>query len=141
MIVVRKNSHLNIAVVRRSAGANVVRRLAYQGSYNARYIGDSYDYAAEADVHVGQVVLAPPGASQRLVAGPMLDEQRNLVAPGGFQTAVLKSEKRRDSQEVRTADIAIPRAVPSRLELLVAAWALLPLTKLVGRVLETWEIF
>jgi hypothetical protein len=121
----RQNTHLNIGKVKRSEGFNIAGRLAYQGSYNTQHVGKRYSYASQSICHQGTVILAPVGTSPRLTARGQLDADRRLITPSGFQAAVLASERRCDSQEARTLNIAIPRAIPQGLELLSAAWALL----------------
>lgn len=111
-------SYIHFAIIQRAKGYTALARLGYQtcGSVNDGFRRVSYRaYAAH---HLGGAVLLPKHAPAELA---------DLLE---FVAAVGLRENRRDAQEGRIVDFAIPRAVPSELLLTVAAFVLLPFVDL-----------
>jgi hypothetical protein len=110
--------YIHTGVIQRAKGYTALARLAYQtcGSVNDGFRRVSYRaYAAH---HLGGLVLLPRHAPAELA---------DLLE---FVAAVGLRENRRDAQEGRIVDFAIPRQVPPELLLAVAAFVLLPFVEL-----------
>ena len=110
--------HIQTTIIQRSRGHTALGRLAYQA---CEYFDDGFrkaDYLPFSDAHLGQVILLTHGAP------PEFAQAEN------FLMAVAFREQRKDSQEGRALDFAIPRAVPDHLLLAVAAFTVLPFAAL-----------
>lgn len=105
---------IHFSVVQPSKGYSAVRRFAYQTCSTATDRFGRIDYRHYADYRVGGGVLLPMGAPAEFA------EWENFYEIAAFR------ETRRDGQEGRILDFALPRAVPRELLLPLAAFALLP---------------
>jgi hypothetical protein len=97
---------MRVAVIQRSKGGSLLRRSAYQSC--TRVVtpeGRVFDWTAarHANGHVTSFMIAPPGS-------PEWTTNREQC----WRKALAK-ERRRDSQEGRTLEIALPRALPAHL--------------------------
>lgn len=107
-------SSIHFSVVQPSKGYSAVRRFAYQTCSTATDRFGRIDYRRYASYRVGGGVLLPTGAPAEFA------EWENFYGIAAFR------ETRRDGQEGRILDFALPRAVPRKLLLPLAAFALLP---------------
>ena len=112
-------SHIHFGVIQRSKGQTALARLAYQRcSRCSDPYGRHADYRGDLEWHKGTAILIPSGGTPE------------YSDPTEFLLAVIHQESRRDAQEGRTIDFALPRSVPEGLELAIGAWALAPLVKM-----------
>jgi hypothetical protein len=112
------NCHIHTGLIQRSQKRTALGRLAYQ---SCDYFDDGFrkaDYRPYSDAHFGHVILLPDGAPPEFAQAE------------DFLMAVAFREHRKDAQEGRTLDFAIPRAVPQHLLLAVAAFAVQPFAAL-----------
>jgi hypothetical protein len=106
--------YIHFGVIQRSKGYTSLARLAYQ---TCAFVNDGFrrmDYWRYAAHHLGGLVLLPRHAPAE------------LADLGDFVMAVASRETRRNAQEGRIVDFAIPRQVPRELLLAVATFTLLP---------------
>lgn len=113
-------SHCSIhtRVIQTSKGDTAAVRFAYQTCSTADHLFGHVDYRCYAPYHVGGSVLLPMGAPEELAEWKI------------FSKAVISRETRRNAQEGRVLDFALPRGVPRELLLPLAAFALLPFVEL-----------
>lgn len=113
-------SHCSIhtRVIQPSKGNTAAARFAYQTCSTADDRFGHVDYRCYAPYRVGGCVLLPMGAPAELA------EWEN------FSKAVISRETRRNAQEGRVLDFALPRGVARELLLPLAAFALLPFVEL-----------
>ncbi len=105
---------IHFAVVQPTKRNTALARLVYQTCSLADDRFGRIDYRRYADCRVGGGVLLPVGAPTEFA------EWEHFFMAAAFR------ETRRDAQEGRTVDFALPRAVPRALLLPLAAFALLP---------------
>lgn len=106
---------IHTRVIQTSKGDTAAVRFAYQ---TCSTVFGHVDYRCYAPYHVGGSVLLPMGAPEELAAWK------------NFSKAVISRETRRNAQEGRVLDFALPRGVPRELLLPLAAFALLPFVEL-----------
>ena len=114
----RAPCHIHQAVRQGRKGQSAHARLAYQ---RCAYFSDDYgrhaDYRWLRRFHRGTIVLIPAGGNPA------------YADPNEFLVAAIHQETRRDAQEGRTLDIALPRNIPEDLVLAVSAWVVAPLVE------------
>ncbi len=103
--------------LKRSKRCTAAARLAYQSCSVATDCFRHVDYRRYAPYHVGGCVLLPVGAPAEFAHWEH------------FRTAAVSTETRKDAQEGRILDFALPRGVPRGLLLPLAAFALVPFLK------------
>lgn len=104
--------HINSDVLQRSHGQSAIMQLGYQMCTYAADDRSHADYSRFAGDHLGGVILLPPGANAEFA------EDLNFIMVTCFR------EKRKDAQEGRVINFALPREVPNHLLLLVAAFVM-----------------
>ena len=109
--------HIRFGVVKRSKRQTALGRLAYQACAKFNDGLQHADYRKHYSNHRGTVVLLPENAN------PIFADELN------FLMAVAFREPRKDSQEGRALDFCLPRAVPDEFMRAVAAFAMVPFTK------------
>ena len=104
--------HIYSDVLQRSHGQSAIMQLGYQMCTYAADDRSHADYSRFAGEHLGGVILLPPGAN------PEFADDLNFIMVTCFR------EKRKDAQEGRVINFALPREVPNHLLLLVAAFVM-----------------
>jgi hypothetical protein len=104
--------HINSDVLQRSHGQSAIMQLGYQMCTYAADDRSHADYSRFAGDHRGGVILLPKGANAEFA-----DDL-------SFIMATCFREKRKDAQEGRVVNFALPREVPPHLLLLVAAFVM-----------------
>lgn len=111
-------SSIHFGVVQRTKRYTALARFAYQTCGAATDCFGSVDYRHHAAHHVGGCVLLPTGAPAKFAVW------ENFLAAAAYR------ETRRDAQDGRILDFALPRAVPREMLLPLSAFALLPFIEL-----------
>ncbi|WP_074116795.1 MobA/MobL family protein [Bradyrhizobium sp. AS23.2] len=109
---------IHFGVVPTSQNYTAIARFAYQTCSAAADRFRSVDYQCYAGFHVGGCVLLPPGVPLEFA------QWENFYKMAAFR------ETRRNAQDGRILDFALPRAVPRELLLPLAAFTLLPFVQL-----------
>jgi MobA/MobL family len=106
------SNHINQKVLQRSRGGSALQRLAYQSCTYYNNGRTHADYSRFAEDHQGGVILLPYGAREEFA------DECNFVMAVAFR------ETRVDAQEGRAVDFALPRELPEKLLLPVAAFVM-----------------
>ena len=109
---------IHTRVLQTSKGYTAAARFAYQTCSTADDRFGHVDYRRYAPCRVGGGVLLPMGAPA------------DLAEWANFSKAVVSRETRRNAQEGRILDFALPRGVARELLLPLAAFALVPFIEL-----------
>lgn len=100
--------HINGGVLQRSAGQSAIDQLGYQMCTAAA----GTDYTRFAGDHVAGAILLPKGSN------PEFADDFNFIR------AVCFREKRKDAQEGRTITFSLPREIPNKFLMMVAAYVM-----------------
>ena len=100
--------HINGDVLQRSAGQSAIDQLGYQMCTAAA----GTDYTRFAGDHVAGAILLPKGSN------PEFADDFNFIRAACFR------EKRKDAQEGRTITFSLPREIPNKFLMVVAAYVM-----------------